>query len=752
MMRFRIPILLLISLASLLPGQAPAGMFTAPPVAPPVMRIGLSTSDNRVVLLESAGGLRLVNRDTGESPWRDRYRGTTRVVLLGAGEVRTVYRVQVGSFAQEDVARELAQTLGADLQDQARVHHDSQRRLYRVRVGEFTGRTAAAAMAARLSGMGYEDAWVTTDSIGYADDADLRLVDQDYREKTIGNVPLVAFDATGGLVKVNERRYRGVVEVFVDDGGRLRVVNVVNLEEYLRGVVPDEMGPNVFPQVEALKAQAVAARTYAARNRGQYSDDGYDICDTPRCQVYGGADSEHELSDEAIAGTSGLVLAHGGELANTLFTSTCGGHTENVENVFPEDVEPYLRGVVCAPEREERGQVVTHVDGRSDLAYLSLTPSLAHGVARLAVLGVVDMSFILSTAMSEPLAASLWQEWLGRLAPLVGKNTLESADDMGKVQRGRMARDLVALMGWEERLQRLFDLADAAVLLGMAPDEPLPKKVRSSGGPHLALLTRDGLVVPPPVPGPPVWTEEISAREGLQVLARFALEYAQEPVKRRRIAVAAAGKLEMEDGESLPMAPGAFLFAATARGPVPVGRLAVTRHEPILIHRNGAGQVDYLEATRPYRSLDDDRFSSRYNWEHRASRSDLSKKLGRGMDFGELVDLEVMRRGVSGRAAELKVTGTRGEVTLRGFDIRVALGLRETLFTIDRQRGGNGRVQTFVFSGKGWGHGVGMCQVGAFGMAVRGRTFLEILTHYYTDVDVLSVADHPRFLSPPEAR
>ena len=743
---------LLLCMAAL-PATAVAGQtFTPPSITRPVMRIGLATKDNRVVRLEADGGLRLIDRDSGAAPWQDSYRGPTRVVLLGAGEVRTVYRVQVGSFAQEDVAMELAATLGADLQDQAVVHHDSQRRLYRVRVGEFAQRTAAAAMASRLAGMGYKDAWVASDAIGYADDADLRLVDRDYREKTIGNLHLVAFAAAGGLVSVNDRRYRGLVEVFVDDGGRLRVVNVVNLEQYLRGVVPDEMGPNVFPQVEALKAQAVAARTYALRNRGQYADDGYDICDTPRCQVYGGADSEHEMSDEAISGTAGLVLTHDGELANALFTSTCGGHTEDVENVFPEDVELYLRGVVCAPEREERGQVVSHVDGRGDLAYLSLPPVLAHGVARLVVLGVVDMAFVLSPQMTEPLPAALWQEWLARLAPLVGKEVPAAGNLKGLVQRGRMARDLVELMGWEERLQRLFDLADAAVLLGLAPDAPLSKKVRSGGGPHLALLTRDGLMVPPAVPGPPVWTEEISAREALQVLARFAQGYAADPAVRRRIAVAAAGHLEMEDGDSLPVSQGAFLFAATARGPVPVGRLAVTRHEPILIHLNAAGQVDYLEATRPYRSLDDDRFSSRYNWEVRAKRSELSKRLGRGLDFGELIDLQVQRRGVSGRAAELKITGTRGEAVLRGFDIRVALGLRETLFTIDRQRGKDGRVRTFVFSGKGWGHGVGMCQVGAFGMAVRGRTFREILTHYYTDVQVLPVAKNPRFLDAPARR
>ena len=66
--------------------------------------------------------------------------------------------------------------------------------------------------------------------------------------------------------------------------------------------------------------------------------------------------------------------------------------------------------------------------------------------------------------------------------------------------------------------------------------------------------------------------------------------------------------------------------------------------------------------------------------------------------------------------------------------LRAVLGLRETLFVVDRQYDADGRVGTFVFSGKGWGHGVGMCQVGAYGMALRGKSFEEILHHYYTGI------------------
>src|SRR4029453_1665243 len=106
-----------------------------------------------------------------------------------------------------------------------------------------------------------------------------------------------------------------------------------------------EMGPKVFNQIEALKAQAVAARTYAVRNLGEFTDEGYDICATPRCQVYGGMDDEDPLTDRAIAETAGEVLLWQGRPADALYSSTCGGHTEDVAEIFPLKHDPYLRAV-----------------------------------------------------------------------------------------------------------------------------------------------------------------------------------------------------------------------------------------------------------------------------------------------------------------------------------------------------------------------------------------------------------------------
>src|SRR5262249_25842775 len=100
-----------------------------------------------------------------------------------------------------------------------------------------------------------------------------------------------------------------------------------------------------YDEVESLKAQSVAARTYALAHRGQFEAEGYDLCATPKCQVYSGLSAEDPLSSAAVDGTRGLVLSHGGHFADALFISTCGGRTENVENIFGDPAAPYLGSV-----------------------------------------------------------------------------------------------------------------------------------------------------------------------------------------------------------------------------------------------------------------------------------------------------------------------------------------------------------------------------------------------------------------------
>ncbi len=136
------------------------------------------------------------------------------------------------------------------------------------------------------------------------------------------------------------RPYRGSL-VLTQNGNRVRVVNEVMLEAYLYGVVPLEMPSEWSP--EALKAQAVAARSYALATRG--GDEFFDVYDDTRSQLYGGIRAEDVPTTAAIDATSGQVLEFDGRIATTFFFSTSGGRTAAVEDIWAGQPIPYLRAV-----------------------------------------------------------------------------------------------------------------------------------------------------------------------------------------------------------------------------------------------------------------------------------------------------------------------------------------------------------------------------------------------------------------------
>ena len=154
------------------------------------------------------------------------------------------------------------------------------------------------------------------------------------------------FGPRDGIVVVNGRRYRGGIEIRKIDGN-LWVINVVDLEEYLKGVVPCEIGMVSERQIEAAKAQAVAARTYALAHFGQYSQLGFDLYATVQDQVYKGIAVEKRLTNEAVASTSGEVLFYRNEPIEAKYHSTCGGRTADFDDIWSGNSPPYLRSVRC---------------------------------------------------------------------------------------------------------------------------------------------------------------------------------------------------------------------------------------------------------------------------------------------------------------------------------------------------------------------------------------------------------------------
>jgi stage II sporulation protein D len=147
------------------------------------------------------------------------------------------------------------------------------------------------------------------------------------------------------LVTIAGLPYRGVAEVIRNSVGTLAGVNELPMEQYLYGVVPRELGPVAWPQLEAQKAQAVAARSYGLRGLGKRAADGYDLKATTADQVYGGYAAEHPISTAAVDATRGIVPTHAGQPIDALFFSTSGGYTANNEDVFNSAPIVYLRGV-----------------------------------------------------------------------------------------------------------------------------------------------------------------------------------------------------------------------------------------------------------------------------------------------------------------------------------------------------------------------------------------------------------------------
>jgi stage II sporulation protein D len=145
----------------------------------------------------------------------------------------------------------------------------------------------------------------------------------------------------GGTIRIGDKGvYRGRLKATAS-GGDLLVINAVGLEPYTKGVIPNEM-PSSWPQA-ALRAQALAARSYALATSG---DGVFDAYDDTRSQVYTGKSAETRSTNKAARRTRGRVVRHGRQVATTYFFSTSGGQTESVEHGFPgADPVRYLKAV-----------------------------------------------------------------------------------------------------------------------------------------------------------------------------------------------------------------------------------------------------------------------------------------------------------------------------------------------------------------------------------------------------------------------
>lgn len=162
-------------------------------------------------------------------------------------------------------------------------------------------------------------------------------------KKFLFNLPLI-FETKGGYILFNNRRYRG--KILFDRGER--VINIVKIEDYLLSVVPPEIGGVRPSLVEAAKAQAVCARSYALRKYLERKDAPFHLYSDIKDQVYLGRDFENPWASVGVEATRGEVLMYRNEIALTLYHSTCGGRTADFNEAFPAmPYIPYLKSIKC---------------------------------------------------------------------------------------------------------------------------------------------------------------------------------------------------------------------------------------------------------------------------------------------------------------------------------------------------------------------------------------------------------------------
>lgn len=624
-----------------------------------------------------------------------------------------VFRLQVAALKDEGQAYGLAAQLRQSLNESADVVFDAGSDLYRVRVGSYGTRSEAEQAQGRVAMQGLSQTWVVSEKgeLGQA-----RLVLTQGGEKVVAQGRWLSLRSRvdGGGVRVLEGRYRGRVLVYLNDRGLLNVINELTIEDYLRGVVPKEMGPAMYDRLEALKAQTVAARTYTLRNLGEFTDEGYDICATPRCQVYGGMAVEHPLSDQAIAETAGEVMVFKGELVEALYSSTCGGHTEDVQVIFPLKDQPYLKGVVCL----EAG--MDEVSGR-----LSKGTPFPHAMMR-EVLPPASLEF-------DPQTVGARFEHLAVLAGLpVPSDRLES------LERREVQRFIASIYDLALDVRLFISMEDLAYLLDQPPADWTDRELRLA-----AYLINSGLLADE-------LEEPLTATEVDETLFRLALYLrvleslegrylsssgdrisirAEEGMKQTYPLAADYGTYERR-GDRLTAARLALLPGDTVNLYLRSERVLAVTHET-----NGNG-VSFGRSNR---------FKS---WTRFRSDVELRKLVQARYPGLGFRSFEVLERGVSGRVGRIRIDGDGGKsVEVEGLAVRWTLDVPDTLFTAKRLTPPE-KSPGWLFTGRGWGHGVGMCQIGAFGMAQRGHSYRDILQHYYTGVQIVRQAPPQRTEKP----
>lgn len=681
-------------------------------ITEPRIKVGLLSDQPSVTFPRIPGGYYLVS-DAGPSVLK---RGFTVTAPLSDATVR--YAIQVSSISDETSARAFAEKMRTETGLRIDTVFDPAGGAYRVLAGDFKTSDEATPTRAQLTERGYgKDMLVVRRPSDQPFTKQHVLVDDEGDRTTIAGESILVLPVTAETLTIDKQPYRTAARLFVNARGLYNVINELNLEDYLLGVVPAEMGPSIFDEVEALKAQAVAARTYAIRNLGQFRHEGYDICPGPACQAYKGFAGEHELSTRAVKGTAGLILIHEGKPVDALYTATCGGETSDVDTMFPGRTEPYLRRVRCV-ELD-----LVPLAGRADSGLLTEAQVNARVFAAMAGVPESGSSWSARDVANAVTAAMR----------VVGYTELPTPAPASS-RRGDVLRYLAAMWGLDEKA-RVTTLPEDRRYFFTGVRNPDGDEAYLAA----AFLVKFGIV-------PAQFVDRIDLSQPMPREELYALLGSW--IREHTLVQEGNGKIFRIEGRKVTLKAEGKLTPFTLPAGIPIYRRLGDRFQeyaevPVMIGdratilSNAAKKPVAMIVVANYDGASFDRTSSFANWTRSYRADELVPPMNRRNPITELRDLKPLVIDASQRIRDMEVTAEGGrKFVLKGLPVRWSLNVPDNLFVFTKTKDPDG-VDRYTFFGKGWGHGTGMCQVGAYGMAFRGWTFDRILKHFYTGVEIV---------------
>ncbi len=692
----------------------------------PVIRVGIGVNLSRINI-KSSSGMKIYRQD---SSFTLLAQDVNEAQVKGYKEkLSEKFLIQAGQALKSEEAQGLAQQIRVKTGYSVTVIEDPEylsSGRFQVRVGDFLTRGDALRSISQLNRLGYKDLWIIREEVTEKESHPLWILINDRLISLAENTSLFFIPLSSeSYLSYEGISYRGVLVVRNSPGGVV-LINILNLDAYLKGVVPSELSPYQFGELEALKAQAVAARTYALKNMGRYETLGFDLDDSQSSQVYKGLQAEHPLSSKAVAETRGLVARYQGQLINALYTSTCGGLTENVENVFGGSPSPYLRSVECTTELHPEWTLKTATVLRP---VVWMGRDISREVALLASLKVIPSEVKDPAYFRTLVTAPEATEWLKRALALFGQDRDFTISQDKPLTASAFAGLAVEAFAWQDRVKNLLLRKEVDAALKAAP------RLRGEERKDAAYLAIEDFV---PASLDLADQSHILTKAELAVILARILTSEKPLLQTGTFSKLDKGRLEIiQNGikKTWPLAPDPLLLRNLEGDLFFESELVLEGGEKVqFLEQDGAVRMLEAAAADPSPVLDK---SSPYNrWQVRLSQADLERQVNLYYPLGHLVDVVPRKRGASPRVTELLVAGDEDQVAVNGLKVRWVLGLRDTWFSVDREYGPNGLISHFVFTGRGWGHGVGLCQVGAFRMAQLGGRFDMILKKYYRGITI----------------